>query len=375
MRLVLFSFDYAPLDGGIARLCTELRRGLADKAIEVSVLTATNGASVEEPGVRRIAGSRALREVKALGILASLPNDTTVLCGRWYPEGLLALLAGRRSVAILVHGAELLASRIAGLSALRAKLRRRVLTAARLVIANSRYTSELASSIAPEAHVVALPLGVDTVAFSPGDREASRARLGLQSRFVVSTVARVLPFKGHDTVISALARLPEKLRADFCYYVAGRGGHVEALQALCRELGVAQQVKFGGLVPEQSLVDVYRASDLFCLMTRLGPRAVEGFGLALLEAQSCGVPVLGSNAGGIPDAVADGQTGFLLDPADVAGVERHLLGLADDVERYRRMGEAGCARARSSATWEIYADKLLALLRDHISESQAPKSC
>lgn len=361
MRVALFSFDYAPLDGGIARLCTELRRGLVARGIDVSVLTAPNGASAEEPGTRRIGGSRPVRDARALALLARLERSDLVLCGRWYPEGLLALLAGRE-VVILAHGAELLAPRSARFSKMQALLRRHVLERARLVVANSRYTGLLVESIAPRARVSTLPLGVDTRAFQPGDRELSRAKFGLTTRYVVSTVSRVLPFKGHETVITALAQLEPALRADFTYLIAGRGAHRDALAALARGLGVTQQVKFAGLVPEADLVDVYRASDLFCLLTCPGVRAVEGFGLALLEAQSCGVPVLGTRTGGIPDAVEDLRTGFLLEPADAAGVEAHLRALVTAPERYRELGRAGRERATQSCSWEAYAERLAALL-------------
>ncbi len=361
MRVVLFSFDYAPLDGGIARLCTELRRGLVARGVDVSVLTAPNGANAAEAGTRRLHGSRPLRDARALALLARLAPNQVVLCGRWYPEGLLALLAGRE-VVLLAHGAELLAPRNVGFARAQALVRRRVLERARLVVANSRYTAALVESIAPRARVSALPLGVDTSAFAPGDRETARAKLGVTARYVVSTVARILPFKGHETAITALAQLEPELRADFTYLIAGRGAHRDALAALAQDLGVTQQVKFAGLVPEPDLVNVYRASDLFCLLTCPGARAVEGFGLALLEAQSCGIPVLGTRTGGIPDAVEDGRTGFLLEPADAAGVEAHLRQLVTVPERYRGIGRAGRERATSSCTWDAYAERLIALL-------------
>jgi phosphatidyl-myo-inositol dimannoside synthase len=375
MRVVLFSFDYAPLDGGIARLCTELVRGISEKGVDVSVLTAATPTTArDEPGVRRLPGSRLEREARALKALAELPASSVVLCGRWYPEGLLALLARRKSVVILTHGAELLASRVSSVAFVRESVRRRVLEAASLVVANSRYTGRLTQSVAPRARIATLPLGVNPLAFCPGSREAARQSLKLTTRYVVSTVARVMPFKGHDTVISALARLPTELRSEFSYLIAGRGSHADALRKLSQDLGVTQQVSFAGLVPEAQLVDVYRASNLFCLMTRPEARAVEGFGLALLEAQSCGVPVLGSDAGGIPDALEHGRTGFLLEPSDVAGVQQHLQALATDPELYRNLGIAGRNRAVASCTWQIYAENLLNELERVAVSVRAPHS-
>jgi phosphatidylinositol alpha-1,6-mannosyltransferase len=181
-----------------------------------------------------------------------------------------------------------------------------------------------------------------------------------------------MPFKGHDTVIAALARLPNELRSEFSYVIAGRGSHTDALRKLARDLGVADQVKFAGLVPESKLVEVYRASDLFCLMTRPEARAVEGFGLALLEAQSCAVPVLGSDAGGIPDAMDPGRTGFLLDPTDVWGVQRHLVALANNPGLYQNIGNAGRDRAVAQCTWQIYAESLLTELEQAAVPQRSP---
>jgi phosphatidylinositol alpha-1,6-mannosyltransferase len=87
---------------------------------------------------------------------------------------------------------------------------------------------------------------------------------------------------------------------------------------------------------------------------------VEGFGLALLEAQSCGVPVLGTKTGGIPDAVADGETGWLLGENEPEVVAGHLQRLIADPAAYERVGAAGRSRAENACSWQGYAQRLLA---------------
>jgi phosphatidylinositol alpha-1,6-mannosyltransferase len=357
--LALFSFDYAPLDGGIARLCTQLSGALAAQGCKVRVLTgAAHGPQAE--GIVRLNGRRLGREARALRELRRLPKDVGVLCGRWYPEGALALLAGRRRVFVLAHGAELLpASKLRRAVGWQA-LRRHVLQAVTSVVANSTYTKQLALTEAPLARVTALPLGVDPTFFSPGDREVARQVLGIEQPFVVSTVSRLQAFKGHDTVLRALALLPKAVQRQLAYVVVGRGPYGPTILELATRLGVQGSLLLTGLVSDERLRDVYRASNLFCLLTRATAHAVEGFGLALLEAQSCGVPVLGTRTGGIPDAVADGDTGWLIGQDEPEAVAGHLQRLVADPAAYEVVGAAGRSRAENVCSWRGYAQRLLA---------------
>lgn len=357
--LALFSFDYAPLDGGIARLCTQLSAALTAQGCQVRVVTgAANEPEVD--GIVRLRGGRLGREARAVRELRRLPRDVGVVCGRWYPEGALALLAGRRRVFVLAHGAEVLPASPLRRSVGWQAFRRRVLESVTLVVANSRYTEQLTQTEAPAARVRALPLGVDPEFFSPGDRQAARATLGVEQRLVVSTVSRLQAFKGHDTVLRALALLPKPLQEQVAYVVVGRGPYGASISELATQLGVQGSLVLTGLVSDERLREVYRASNLFCLLTRATAHAVEGFGLALLEAQSCGVPVLGTRTGGIPDAVADGESGWLIGQDDPQAVASHIERLAADPAAYDRVGAAGRFRAENACSWRGYAERLLA---------------
>jgi phosphatidylinositol alpha-1,6-mannosyltransferase len=115
-----------------------------------------------------------------------------------------------------------------------------------------------------------------------------------------------------------------------------------------------------GHVPESQLPSLYRAADLHVLVSVSLRDAVEGFGLVCLEAQSCGVPALGSDAGGIADAIVEGQGGFIVPAGDSPAVARHLAGLLAEPERYRNQGALGRARVQAECTWRHYASTLLA---------------
>src|SRR5207247_3952774 len=100
--------------------------------------------------------------------------------------------------------------------------------------------------------------------------------------------------------------------ADVRYAVAGGGPERESLEKLAHKLGVADRVRFLGQVSERDLPALYNLATVYVGASRRGERiGVEGFGIALVEASACGVPVVGGDSGGVPDAVRDGETGVV----------------------------------------------------------------
>jgi len=357
--MIVHSFDYPPLDGGISRLCAEIASGSG--ALVLSQQSAT-GAGSFVPGVPefRVTTRRPRREWEAFLRLLRVGRGSAVLCGTWYPEGLLASLAGVRPLVVLAHGSELYPPKQRWRRPIWAVLRRWVLRSADLVIANSEYTRELALKLAPGCKVAAVPLGVDHHRFSPRNREQAKAFFDVTGKIVVGTAARVHLYKGHDTVIRAIASLPESQRSNLVYVVAGKGPDLPQLRELARSLCVADHVRWLGYVPEEDLPNFYNACDLFALCTRddVDETEVEGFGLVFLEAQACGTPAVGARSGGIPDAVAHGDGGWLIEPDDVGGLAVILNRLVDDTKFFQDAGIAARARVERAFTWDHYRRRL-----------------
>ena len=368
-RLLVFSFDYPPNDGGISRLCAGIVEGLSFRGVTVSVVAqAANGGSGRPAPPRvpevRLGPGRPRRELQAWRLLRKERPGCPVLCALWYPEGMISLAAGVKPVVILAHGSELLAPRAAWRRAWWRRLQRLVLERAALVVSNSEFTRRLVFEAAPRARAAAAPLAVDHERFSPGDRNAARARFGVQDKLVLGTVARLNEYKGHDVVFRALAALEPASRDRLVYLVAGQGPAEDTLRRKAAEAGVGHRVRWLGYVPEADLPDLYRAMDLFVLCTRENrdAREVEGFGLVFLEAQACGTPVVGARTGGIPEAVRESEGGWLIPQDDVGALAEILRRLARDPDSFRQAGAAARRRIERECTWEHYLDRFTSAL-------------
>jgi phosphatidylinositol alpha-1,6-mannosyltransferase len=365
--MILFSFDYPPCDGGISRLCAEIAGQLRLRHAELTILAQQSPEKTrnDPSDTQRVYGRRPLREILALFRLRRLKKlDNTVLCGIWYPEGLIAVLSGCKNIVILGHGNELMVYNRGWRKIAWNALRKWVLKKASCIIANSSYTAALAAHAAPGAVVQVLSPAVDHIRFKPGDRDAARDRIGLDgSAFIIGTVSRLVRYKGFETVFRAIDLIPPEQRRNVRYIIAGRGGDEAFLRRRVEELDIGTCVQWRGFLEEETLPLFYQALDVFalCTMEDRSSQSVEGFGLAFLEAQACGIPVVGARCGGIPEAV-DGKCGFLIeqnDHAALAGIFRTLL---ENKAIGRTIGIAARKRVVNECTWRDYGEKMTAIV-------------
>jgi N-acetyl-alpha-D-glucosaminyl L-malate synthase BshA len=185
-----------------------------------------------------------------------------------------------------------------------------------------------------------IPNFVDTVRFSAGaDRAALLAlfpRRDLRSVRALGHASNFRPVKRPLDLLAILARVRERVPA--VLVLVGDGPERPRVEAEARRLGLSADVAFAGAV--RNLPPLLRACDLFLL-----PSAHESFGLAALEAMSCGLPVVGSRTGGLAEVVEDGETGFLADPGDVEAMGRAALRILADEPLRGRLGRAARDRA------------------------------
>ena len=201
-----------------------------------------------------------------------------------------------------------------------------------------------------------MPNGVDTEAFSPGaDDSGLRERLGIPADAVVAafvaTLDRAHHFKRLDVAIEALGRTRSR---DIHLLVAGGGELLDGFRAQATASGVGGRVHFLDRVPHGELPAVLRASDLFVLTTE----PPESFGIVLIEAMACGLPVLATDYPGVR-AVVDDDTGILI-PAGDSGAAAEALDQLDDMgsDGRSRLGAAGRAKAERLWAWPALLDRM-----------------
>lgn len=254
--------------------------------------------------------------VAALRTVLFRPIDL-VFCGHLFMAPLAALIARLKGAKLIVqaHGIEAWPRP--------SRLQRAALETADLVLCVSRHTRATVlawAAIAPE-RVLVVPNTVRE-GFTPGDGSPLRAALALESKRVLLSVARMdsrQRYKGQDRVIEAISDLVVKGH-DIHYVVVGEGDDRARLEALARDAGVSERVRFLGAVGLQSLVEAYRMADLFVM-----PSTGEGFGIAFLEAMASGTPALGLSVGGARDALADGELGTVVSEAEFPATLARLL--------------------------------------------------
>ena len=261
------------------------------------------------------------------------------------------------------------------------RLVRRAFGALDLVLPISRATAEecLARGADP-ARLRVIPCGVDTGSFSP-PRERAAARRELL-RAIGETPATV---PDHTLLLLSVGRHQERkgfqwfadevmprLPADVLYLVTGAGPMTPRIQAALERHGLGGRARLLGKVPEETLRTLYRGGDLFIMPNVHVPGDIEGFGVVMLEAGLCGLPVLAADLEGISDVVGEGENGHLVPSRDAAAFAAAVL-------RYRGDREALAAASRSAArftartySWTGVAERFVEIFRERIGGPAAP---
>ncbi|MGC5362459.1 glycosyltransferase family 4 protein [Streptomyces sp. DT24] len=291
---------------------------------------------------------------------------SSVWFGAAAPLGLMAPAlrrAGARRIVATTHGHEAGWAQLPGSR----QLLRRIGEGTDTLTFLGEYTrSRIAEALTPgaAARMTQLPPGVDEKTFHPDSGgDLVRARLGLSDRPVVVCVSRLVPRKGQDTLIRAmpaiLARVP-----DTVLLIVGGGPYARDLGKLAADTGVADSVRFTGPVPWSELPAHYGAGDVFAMpcRTRRGGLDVEGLGIVYLEASATGLPVVAGDSGGAPDAVLDGETGWVVRGGSAEESADRISTLLTDPELRRRMGERGRAWVEEKWRWDLLAERLKSLL-------------
>jgi len=264
----------------------------------------------------------------------------------------------RRTVAT-THGHEVWWAKTPGARA----LLRRIGTSNDVLTYLGDYTrAQIARALTPEAaaRMVQLAPGVDDAAFHPGiDGAPVREMYGLGKRPVVVCISRLVERKGQDMLIRSLPLIQQRV-PDAAVLIVGDGPQRSSLEKLAASLGVTRDVVFAGSQPWADLPPYFAAGNIFCMPTRTRKAGweVEGLGIVYLEASAMGLPVVAGSSGGAPDAVRDGETGFVVDGRSANQIAGRVAVLLMDRNRAAQMGDAGRRWVERGWRWEHVVSRL-----------------
>jgi phosphatidylinositol alpha-1,6-mannosyltransferase len=399
-RTLIVTNDFPPRQGGIQSFVHELALRLDpdrltvyapkwdgdaafDAAQPFEVVRHPTSLMVGGPGVRRRA-AELVRSRKA----------EVVIFGASAPLGLITPVlrtAGVRRAIAITHGHE---AGWAALPVARQLLRRIGDKTDVMTYLGEYFRVRVASALSPQAaaRMARLHPGVDAGIFrpDPGARRVIRDRHGLAGRPVVVCVSRLVARKGQDTLLRAWPAVIGKI-PDAALLIVGGGPHAAALHQLSEQVGLTTAVRsagpfpqaagrqepgaaaprpsvyFTGPVPQAELPAHYAAGDVFSMpcRTRRGGLDVEGLGIVYLEASATGLPVVGGDSGGAPDAILEGETGYVVAGRDVKALSDRLTALLQDPAGARAIGEKGRAWVERDWNWDLTASRLRTLIDEN----------
>jgi phosphatidylinositol alpha-1,6-mannosyltransferase len=366
MEILVISWNYSPRRGGIeyliSNLCMDLR-----KRHSVSIVTSHAPSDPDENVFRAPCPGLVPFAIYALWrgamILSRNPKTRVVFGASAMATPLVLILARlfRIKAVIQVHGLDLAYSNVLYQLACV-----RWVKYCERVIANSSYTASLAKDKgASDASVSVIAPGVWPEWFQADNvADASKRKFGLEERRIILFVGRLAKRKGVKQFIQdALGQIVMKI-PNVCLVIVGdnptesltqREDTIGEIEAVIEATCLRNHVRLLGGLSDDDKIGLYQACSVVVLPALNSQNDVEGFGIVLMEAAAAGKPVVATRVGGIPDAVEDGKTGFLIEPGDYERLSDAIILLLADGSTERTMGEAARRRAVSKFSWQKIA--------------------
>lgn len=376
IRILCITNDFGPRAGGIETFVI----GLIERMPRNTVVVYTSSQKGSEPfdkgwldnfGVEVIRDKSTillptLRVGRAVRKVLREKNIERVFFGAAAPLGLLApglRRAGAKKIVALTHGHEVWWAKVPPFNF---AIRRIARSVDALTYLGSFTKGAISKSIsaAAQSRMVRIAPGIDVNHFSPQpSAEELRRDLGLQHKKVVVSVGRLVHRKGQDSLIEAMPAILKEVPNAHLLFV-GEGPYREHLQSLVDKYSLRESVTFIGRVQYSELPRYICVGDVFAMpsRSRLAGLEVEGLGIVYLEASACGLPVIGGNSGGAPDAVIEGETGFAVDGLSSSAIAERAIELLQDSEKAAAMGAKGRAWVVSEWNWNSWSRSFNELL-------------
>lgn len=366
-HILIPSYDFKPALGGVAHYVHELASQWVELGYEVTILArAQEGdhAFDLEQKYKVIRINTAQTAILTLPTFAKnirklcteLEPDF-IFCPLWFPDGAATFLSRaykKIPYYVAAHGSELFLTNDSLKHTVRSLalriLQKSVLSTATKLFSGSQYTKGIMQSLpgADPARVIATSCGVNTKIFHRRENPFPFAP-ELKDKKILLTVTRLCDYKGVDYMLRSLPTVISKI-PDVHYVVVGVGPDADRLKEITQQLNLNSYVTFTGRISYDKIIDLYSHATLFVMLSREKLPDVEGFGLVFLEAAACGLPSLAGNSGGIPDAVEDQRSGWLVDPTSVTDVSDKLVHILSSPAELKAASEY-CLESAPKRTW------------------------
>ena len=223
--------------------------------------------------------------------------------------------------------------------------------------------SALAPRISNQSKLVKIAPGIDTEHFRPMAADELREKYQIANRPTIISVGRLVHRKGQDRLVEAMPKVISSI-PDAALVFVGEGPHRKVLEQLVKKHGLEKHVFFIGRISYADLPKYICMGDIFAMpsRSRLFGLEVEGLGIVYLEASACGLPVIAGASGGAPDAVLQGQTGFVVDGNNLDQIAETCVELLASPELRKKLGESGRTWTQENWGWPIWSRRFNELL-------------
>jgi len=315
-------------NGGIQEFAKSLYSQLKDK-FELELLNWENDLSLPAKGILKYSpakiSSYLYSQIFSNHFRGKYAIEDVDLIHFWHPEPAMAFLD--KKYIVTCHGTEILPSNIKGF---RKILYPKVLHNAILIHANSNYTKNLVMEIfdVPSEKIKVINPPIEYSKLAKSERKANKDKI------IIGTLTRFNRRKNVPNVIKALNILKEKYNVDFEYYLVGAGIDKKRIMDELKKAKFEWEY-FGEISEEEKINKFYPSLDVFVMPSLALQNDIEGFGIAYLEANAYGIPVVASKTGGVPDAVKEGISGELADPTNPEDIAEEILRILIKKDKYR----------------------------------------
>ena len=368
--IIITTQCFYPTIGGIESLMTGMAAAIYESGKDILVIADGKKDESDESrtySIKRFNGWKPIRRIKKARYIDQLCNTSNIeaiYADSW--KSIEYLKNINVPLFVLAHGTEI-QKNISNLNFYKKFKQKRILSSykkSKKIIANSNYTKDLIKeSLKVDANKISIVHpGIDIYEkFIQNNTILKIKNILNNSHPVIITLARLELRKGHKLVLDALSRLTNKY-PKLLYIIAGDGPSKKEITEYAKKLQIIDNIRFLGWITEPEKSVLLKSTNLFIMTPHLDKQSVEGFGMSFIDAAFHGLATIGTDSGGIPDAIIDGKTGLIAKTSDINDITAKIDELLSNPKKRIALGKAGQKNALEKFQWDNKVKEYLNLI-------------